>query len=55
MTTNYDLTDEDVATLNFVVGYVQGTSSKDGEEELMKPIELFVKLVRDITIKSGLK
>jgi len=55
MTSQYILSDEEITNLNFVSGYVQGTSSRDGEEELSEPIKRFVKLVRDITLKSGLK
>ncbi len=55
MSSTYILSDEEITNLNFVSGYVQGTSNRDGEEELSEPIKRFVRLVRDITIKSGLK
>jgi hypothetical protein len=55
MTGDYILSKDEIVNLNFVSGYVQGTSARDGEEELMEPIKRFVKLVFDITQKSGLK
>lgn len=55
MTSPYILSDDEITNLNFVSGYVQGTSKRDGEDELMEPIKRFVKLVKDITDKSDLK
>jgi len=39
MTSPYILSNDEITILNFVCGYVQGTSSRDGEEELSEPIK----------------
>lgn len=48
---NYKISDEEVATLNFVSGYIQA-QEKDKED---KQLNQFLKLVYRITKESGLK